>query len=269
MNLPNHKLIDAFSKLRFSIVLLIVGFLLILGGYYQIQNTNINPSEKPNFVFIAIGVFAIVSAVFVHFTLERLQLESRSTITNKIEELTGRRFANLIYIYARNEKSIAMGYHHGHKKHLPPGRRLETHEFPHESLIGIVRDQIGLEIKPENFVNPLRKVDSIAATDKKGQTIGETKICLSPIWIQLEKHEQRPDKKNSAEKITEHYDFIYLCVLEKAIRPLGPGTRTDLDWFSDADLRQMITPEGKRHTFPDVYHGFEIIKKFLQHKDLA
>ena len=42
------------------------------------------------------------------------------------------------------------------------------------------------------------------------------KFTPSPVWAQLEVHEQRPDYKDKS-KIDEHFDFVFLCILDKAI----------------------------------------------------
>lgn len=255
---------DALSKLRFPVLLLIVGFALIFGGYYEIKDLNIAPISNPHYELFAVGVLLLIAAVPLHLLLEKLRLGSTEAVNQKAEEISHRRFANLIYVYARDLRAIALGYHKRYGFYFPPGQRLDVHEPPHEKIVAIVRDQIGLDISEEEILSPVFPPDTFIVPDKQGQTIGETEICISPLWIQLEKHDHRPDKHKNP--VSEHLDFIYLCVLEKS-RPLGPGVRADYGWFTDSDLQEMLKTDSKKRTLPDVYRGFQMIESFLANRN--
>ena len=154
-----------------------------------------------------------------------------------------------------------MAYHKGLGVHLPPGGRLEVYEMPHENLLNMVRDQIGLQIDFERF-QPSYEKKTFIVTNHTGSRIGETDICPAPIWTQLERHRQRLDHEDKS-NIDEHFDFIYLCIIENAT-PMVGGVRRDADWFSLEDVKQMVAGDNGRRTFVDVYEGFKNIVEIIE-----
>ena len=257
-------MIKNLEKFEYPGWLLLVGFIFVLAGYYEIHDITklkIVKLAEPNYIILSLGVLFILTSIGMYVFFKKLGMEAKRNITKTAEDIKGRRFANLVYIFARDKQAIAMGLHKGLGVHLPPGVRLEVYEMPHENILRIVRDQIGLKLDLRNFVSFIEK-DSFIVTNGFAQRIGETEICPSPIWTQLEKHEQRPDHKDKS-VVNEHFDFIFLCIIDHAT-PLRGGVREDTGWFSLEDVEKMLTGETGRRTFVDVHAGFKEIIQIVE-----
>lgn len=257
-------MIKNIEKFGFLGWLLLIGFIFVLAGYFKIDDITklrIEILPQPNYVVLGLGVLFILVSVGLFAYFKKLSFEIRENLTKTAESIKERRFANLVYIFAKDTQSIAMGLHKGLGVHLPPGGRLEVYEMPHENVLRIIRDQIGLRLDFNNFVS-LIEIDSFEVTDGYGQRIGETEYCPSPVWAQLEKHTQRPDHTDESQ-VKEHFDFIFLCVIEKEVLLRG-GVREDTGWFSLNEVEEMKTGRTGRRTFVDVYEGFRAIKKIME-----
>ena len=138
---------------------------------------------------------------------------------------------------------------------MPPGRRLRNYEMPHEPISEIVNDQFGIEIKKENFF-PFVKFETFPVMDQDGELIGKTEVCVRPYQVQREIHEQRGG-------IPEHYDFVYVCVIERECNL--SGTRKG-KWFTLKAVQEMAIAQNsaKERTFKDVADTLEKIFKDLE-----
>ena len=186
-------LIKALAGFELPWWLLIGGFVCVLFGFYEIQdiaNLKIVSLHTPNYAIVWLSVTFILTAATIYAIIKKAEINLDKNVKSKIEKnmtktaesITGRRFANLIYIYARDKKAIAMAYHESANRHLPPGRRLDVHEMPHENALRIVKDQIGLELNFDDFISfsEINKREVFTVTSGAGQRTGETEICPSP-----------------------------------------------------------------------------------------
>jgi ADP-ribose pyrophosphatase YjhB (NUDIX family) len=148
-----------------------------------------------------------------------------------VHRIVPRRFANLVYL-VDDAMNVAMIEHPFHKRIQPPGSRLGYHEAPHQAVLRVVKDELGLS-DPER----LSFVPSVE------RSIGKVKIVPCPVQVQVERRKQRLG-------VSEHYDFVYLCRI--------PGTRPRLQsslnpaWMSLAEIRQAAASDAQRAPFEDV-----------------
>lgn len=238
--IDEHKSTDEIFK-WFILTILLISVDFLQGIFTRLKTIKVN----------GIGELNI-------YDLERNNVD----LTPLAEQYGGRRFANLIYIISKNTLKMAMAIQGEYNYYLPPGRRLSVFEMPHSDIVKIVRDQLGINILYENIFSQ-KSIEKFDVFDKNGSKSGETEICISPLWVQLEKHAHRSENGLS---INEHFDFIYLILVDDELS-FGPASRKNPEWFSLEEVGNMINPESPKKTFIDVYYGFKSILKIIEKKD--
>ena len=162
-------------------------------------------------------------------------------ITKKLDELAPRRFANLVYLISRN-RNVVLIEHKYHNKIIPPGKRLGYHEEPHDAILRVLKEELGVSnIKLQFWPVFVKRTYK----DKKG----DGQIVLVPVPYQVQK-EIRPQE----EGIPEHYDFVYVCLTDDEFEMHGDMNPR---WYSLNELQLRENNSVNGITFPDVIPTIE------------
>lgn len=162
-------------------------------------------------------------------------------ITKKLDEIAPRRFANLVYLISTRGK-VALIERKFYKKLVPPGTRLGYHEEPHDAILRVLEEQLGLKDVKLDFWPPFSE-----RTYKDKQDDGQ--VTLVPVPYQVQK-----EMRKHPEGIPEHYDFVYVCLVEEELKMHG---NMNPDWYSLGQIKSREENSKYGITFPDIIPTLE------------
>lgn len=225
------------SKIRPPTILLIVSIffaLLALGitGSLFIDYFRNNTLPQQTVYWFIIALVAALVPWIKEFKWKGLEIKLYE-IADKIEWLSNRRYANLIYLIDE-EGNTALINHPTYKKWIPSGTRLEPYEMPDTAVHRALKEELGL--RESNYEFWPKHSEEI---------LGGVRIVPRPYQVQVELGVHRGG-------IPEHYDFVYICTI-RGIRPKLNG-KLESNWYSLHDLKEKKVP-----TFEDVLVTFEKI----------
>ena len=197
----------------------------------------------------ALGMLAFPLVAKVKFGDYELVLRQIASVSENMEELASkmtklapRRFANLVYLISSDGK-LALIYRKNYRKYLPMGKRLDYHEAPDQAVLTAIEKQSGIKAEMFKFWPPISR-------DEFEETGGHIALAPMPFQIQREIHEGHRDD------VDEHYDFVYVCLIDDAVDMTGkndPSGDKNPSWYTREELEKM---HQRGETFSDVYPTF-------------